>query len=173
MENNAKASTPWRRLMSVTGERRGRPTIGPQRNDLLRDLARAIVREDFDDNVSRATKALGLSGGTLGDFLRGDKGAGMRVIEGPAAHTGRTIDQLMASGGDLAALRAMEPPTPIRGRTFGELPEWPELLAKARVLRPSVPDAYWTKLATTDVWVDGGITVAIVCDMAEFLLRHR
>lgn len=85
MKNNAKASTLWRRLMSVTGERRGRPTIGPQRNDLLRDLASAIVREDFDDNVSRATKALGLSGGTLGDFLRGDKGAGMRVIEGLAS----------------------------------------------------------------------------------------
>lgn len=173
----ASANSPRHKLHRMTGESRSRPVAGPERNELLRDLVKAIRATDFGGNLSAMGRALRMeSTATLAEFVSGEKGAGMKLIDALVAYTGRTLDQIYASGGDLAKLREAPPPpapAPIKGRSFGELPDWPELLAKARVLRPGVPDAYWTKLASTDVWVDGDITVAIVCDMAEFLLRHR
>ncbi len=129
---------------------------GPERNELLRDLVKAIRDTDFGGNLSAMGRALRMeSTATLAEFVSGEKGAGMKLIDALVAYTGRTLDQIYASGGDLAKLREAPPPpapAPIKGRSFGELPDWPELLAKARVLRPGVPDAYWTKLASTDVW---------------------
>lgn len=159
----------------MTGDHRGRPTIGPERNDLLREIVKSIRDRQFKGNSSATSRALKLeSPGYLHEFLAGGKGAGMRVIEGLVAHTGRTIDQIFASGGDLDKLMTMQPIEPPVRVKFGELPNWPELLEGAKSLKPDILDRYWQKTAEYEVWVEEGpINNVLVADFAEFLSRHR
>lgn len=79
---------------------------GAERNELLRELVKAIRMTDFGGNLSAMGRALRMeSTATLAEFVSGEKGAGMKLIDALVAYTGRTLDQIYASGGDLAKLR--------------------------------------------------------------------
>lgn len=171
----ASAKTPQRRFLHMPGDPRGRPTSGAERNELLRELVRAIQRDDFDGNLSAVGRALKLkSPATLADFLGGTKNAGLKIMDGLASYTGRTLEEIYASGGDLAKLRAPAlPPEPVQHVRFRDLPEWAEMLAKAKELRPSIDDRHWNKLADADAWIEGTVNTAMVIELTEFLMRHR
>lgn len=70
-------------------------SFGEDRNAALRDVVRKIVDERFDGNSSATAKALGLSPAALHDFLAGSRGAGMKLLDGLVALTGKSIESLL------------------------------------------------------------------------------
>lgn len=156
-----------------TLRRVGRPTIGDERNEVLRRLLREIRAQEFDDNLSATARAIGVEPGTLSDFLNEKRGAGTKIMDGLTKHLRRGMDQIIAGGGDLGALRGQSSPTPLsRQVTFGDLPNWPGLLAAAKTQRPSHALWVWEQLAQARVWLDGAVTPSLVADCSDVVARH-
>lgn len=155
-------------------KRRGRPTVGAERNDTLRALVRAIQRTDFDGNLTAMSKALGLRAGSLSDFLAGHRGAGPKLTDALVVYTRRSHDQILSTGGDLEALRSAtaKVESPVRAIRFGDLPAWSELVASAREIAPSVPDWCWLKLRDADVWLEGPVTPRLVAELGGVIQRN-
>lgn len=155
-------------------EPRGKSSGSPDRDESLRKLIGDLQRNEFDGNLAAVSRAFKIKGsGTLRDFLRGDKGAGLAIIDGAELHTRRTIDQIISVGGDLSRLYELPERAPPQRVRFGDLPDWEERLAVAKALRPGIPDRYWTMLSSADAWIDGELTNGMLVEMAEFLARHR
>lgn len=151
----------------------GRPTIGTERNEVLRRLVREVRDVDFDGNLTRTAKAVGVSVPTLSDFLAAKKGAGEKITEGLERHLRRARDQMVSTGGDLTALRGQAPTaSPLREVRFVDLPNWGSLLTAARAMRPAHEAWVWERLASARVWLEGGITPSLVADLADVVVRH-
>lgn len=157
----------------ATLSRVGRPTIGDERNEVLRKLLREIRAQEFDDNLSATARAIGVEPGTLSDFLNEKRGAGTKIMDGLSKHLRRGMDQILSTGGDLGALRGQSSPaSPSRQVTFGDLPNWPGLLAAAKSQRPAHAAWVWEQLAQARVWLDGSVTPSLVADCSDVVARH-
>lgn len=154
----------------------GRPTLGTARNDVLRHLVRDLVSADFADTKADAARALGVSAATIGDFLSGKKGAGSTLQDALVRYLGRSMDQINAARGDLAALRGMPSAAPVVAGVvrvlFGELPNWSSLQSAARSLRREHPAWVWERLAYSPVWLEGPATAMVVAECADIVARH-
>lgn len=157
----------------------GRPTLGSARNTVLRRIVRDVVARDFGGTKADAARALGISAATVGDFLNEHKGAGPSLTDALTAYLGRSVDQIIAAGGDLDAVRALPPAaaqpqpatTPAMVR-FRDLPGWSSLLLAAKKLRPDHAAWVWERLATAPVWLDGPATPIVVAECADIVARH-
>ena len=172
--NYTHAYTPRRMFAPMNGENRGKSSAAPDRDKALRALVAGLQKDQFEGNLAAVARAFRIKGsGTLRDFLRGDKGAGLAIIDGAEWHTRRTIDQIISVGGDVAKLYELPERAPPQRVRFGDLPDWEERLAVVKALAPHVPARYWTMLSAADAWIDGELTNAMLIEMAEFLARHR
>lgn len=153
----------------------GRPTIGSARNETLRRLLRELVATDFGGTAASAAKALGVSGATLSDFASRKKGAGAQLQDGLTRYLRRSMDQILAVNGDLAAIRGLAPLALPSSREvrFVDLPNWPALRAAAEELRPARAAWVWDRLSTARVWLDGPVTPGLVADLADVVARHQ
>lgn len=151
----------------------GRPTVASERTDAMRRLMRSVVQAEFNGNQAAAAKAMRFTPATLSNFLAGKTQAGPKIEDGLTGYLRRSVDQIMATGGDLAALRGgTEAPTPMREVRFGDLPSWPELYASARTLRPQIPRWAWQKTARARVLLDVPITGAFIAGIAAAIHEH-
>lgn len=155
----------------------GRPTVGAERNGVLRILVRAIVKKDFGNNLTATARALNLSPSAISGFLANERGAGPKLTDALAVYLRRTQDQIYASGGDLEALRQAAPAatshaSALTAIRFGDRDDWPELLASAQAIHPTYPAWVWERLATSLLWYDGPVTTSAVAACATVVLNH-
>jgi hypothetical protein len=73
--------------MHLVGKRK---SLDATRNQAVRDFVRAIVTDDFKGNVSAAAVAFDVSQSTLSEFLNGNRGAGINLIDAVATY--RNVD---------------------------------------------------------------------------------
>lgn len=159
-----------RTIARMTGKSKGRPTVGTERNDVLRTLMRALIQRDFSGNLTATAHALVLSPSSLSAFLSGSRGAGPKTTDALVTYTRCTYDQILASGGDLDALRASGVSTsPVQRAVFRELPNWNELLAGAKEIEPRLLPWVWEAVAEAPVWFSGVITSGTVAGVGRFV----
>lgn len=104
-----------------------------EQNERLREVVRNLVALEFQGNASKAAKAIGVSQSLLSEFLGGGRGAGTKLVNALAAHTGRSID-------DLYGRRVVRVPDDARAyQRLGDHPEFAGALAEA-LTRPSLAD---------------------------------
>ena len=89
-----------------------------------------------------------------------------------ASVVAETIEEIVASDGDLERLRKPRRGGPSVDVIFGELPMWTDLLTGAQALAPEIPAWCWRDVAEAHVWLRGPINSAMVVDLARFFLRH-
>ena len=68
--------------------------LDPVTNERLRTLVQQLVDERYEGKVTIAAKALGISHPMLLEFLSGNRGAGMKLLSGIHALTGKSLDEL-------------------------------------------------------------------------------
>lgn len=144
---------------------------GEERNEQLRALVRAVIAEDYGGSARALARAMNIGPSTLAGFLTGDRGGGMKILDGLSRVLRRDPGQILSAGGDLAALRAA-PPSASAPTRFGDLPNWLELQESARALAPSVPSWAWESLGQSTVWLTTPITPALCVALAEVIWRH-
>jgi len=151
----------------------GRPTMGEERNDILRRLVEELKDTDYKGNLTATAEAIGIKAGTLSPFLKGERGAGEKTTDGLRKLLGFGLDQMIASGGSLKALRGQPPAAspPPHATTFGELPNWRKLRAEAQREEPH-PDWVWDYLETAVVWLRIPVTAAVVSTCAANVAKH-
>lgn len=69
-------------------------SLKPEQNERLRAILTELIDATFAGNVAAAARAMGLSQSLFVEFLRGARGAGPKLINAIADHTGRSIDDL-------------------------------------------------------------------------------
>jgi transcriptional regulator with XRE-family HTH domain len=69
--------------------------LDPEQNEGVRRFTQRLVDLGYDGNVSAAAEALGVSQSLLYEFLKGTRGAGMKLLEGLADVTGASLDEVM------------------------------------------------------------------------------
>lgn len=154
-------------------KRSGRPATSRERSELLRRLVRDLLRVDFDGNQTAAARALKITGATLSNFLSGKAQAGSKIEDGITSYLRRSVDQIVAHGGDLEALRGgSSAPMPLREVRFGDLANWPDLYRAAREVAPSVPRWAWVYTAKARVLLDVAIGPAFVAGIAQTIHHH-
>jgi transcriptional regulator with XRE-family HTH domain len=70
-------------------------TIGEERNSAVRAVVRGLIEKSFEGDQAAAAKAFGVSPSLVSEFLSGKRGAGMKLLDGIAAYTGRPIDEIV------------------------------------------------------------------------------
>lgn len=144
---------------------------GEERNEQLRALVRAVIAEDYGGSARSLARAMNIGPSTLAGFLAGDRGGGMKILDGLSRVLRRDPGQILSAGGDLAALRAA-PPSASAAVRFGDLPNWLELQGSAKGLAPNAPPWVWDSLGTSTVWLDTPVTPALCAALAEVIWRH-
>lgn len=123
----AIANEPRRTLGGMASSK----SLTAAQNEHLRGVVRRILTQDFDGNVSRTAKALGVVQSMVSEFLSGARGAGPKMLQGVADYTGQSIDSLYGRTGTPGATRPS---------TIGTHPDWPAAragaLARARTVKP-------------------------------------
>lgn len=61
----------------------------------LRDVARAIIRDDFGGNQTATARHLGIAQSQFSGFINGTAGASLAIVVAIADHTGRGTDDLL------------------------------------------------------------------------------
>ena len=118
-----------------------------EQTEHVRGLAQKIVAEDFDGNVSRAAKALGISQSTLQILLAQKRGAGQVVLNAIANYRQMTIDSVLGRGTSSMTSEATVIPGAL-SQTIEAHPEWPAAVKSSlramsdRTFRPEV----WQRL---------------------------
>jgi len=163
-----------RTLPTMAEKRKGKPTVGAEKNQILRQTVRAIMEADFGGNLTATAKGLGLSSSAVSDFLLGTRGAGPKTTDALEVYLRRTYDQILAAGGNLDTLRKspVQPVVAPRAVRFGDLPNWSALAEAAQQEKPTLAAWVWEKLARADVWVEGPVTPSMVADLAVLVSRH-
>jgi transcriptional regulator with XRE-family HTH domain len=162
----AEGDSPMDTILTVPS-----PPHGEERNELLRTLIRALIAADYGDSMRALARAMNVAPSTLANFLSGDRGGGMKILDGVARVLRRDPGQILSAGGDLAALRAA-PPSPAAPTRFADQPNWLELQESARGLAPTVPPWAWESLGQSTVWLSTPITPALCAALAEVIWRH-
>lgn len=119
-------------------------SLSPARNDAARRFAKAIVERDFDDNKSRAAQALGVSQSMLSSFLLGDRGIGMKLLDGLVRYTGKTVEDVLGEerpATSSAQRTALDVALEYLGGTIG-----PEAVAIYRAETRDVDTSTWLPL---------------------------
>ncbi len=96
-----------------------------EQNAALRALAVEVINRDFKGKTSRAAVARPhpVAHPTLFDFVNGNRGAGIRVIEWLSARTGKSMDTLLGLGE--AGVRVEYDRSPgIAPTSIGNHPTW-------------------------------------------------
>lgn len=70
-------------------------SLSPEQNAQARSFTRKLVDDRFGGNASEAARTLGVSVGTLADFLRGDKGAGAKLLDAVARWGHTSVDEVI------------------------------------------------------------------------------
>lgn len=113
----------------------------------LREQINAWVRNEYEDNVSAAARALGVTQTALRDVLKGNRGVGAKVLEAFAETTGRSIDGLLG----LPSNDTTEP-------AWGNLPGYRE---SERELRATHPHRYSEALYKTGRRIRGAMPLEV------------
>jgi hypothetical protein len=103
---------------------RGSKSLSPEARASVRDAVRALVDGEFAGNKAEAARRLKVGYSQLHGIYEGTQGAGPKVLERIARHTGREMGELLG----LAGRRG-----PADAPRFGQLPGWMEA---DRVARP-------------------------------------
>lgn len=69
-------------------------SLRDDQNDRVREIVRELVAKEFAGNATAAARAFGVRQSLVSEFLSGARGAGPKLINGIAEHTGRSIDDL-------------------------------------------------------------------------------
>lgn len=69
-------------------------SLRDDQNERVRAIVRELVAKEFAGNATAAARALGVRQSLVSEFLSGARGAGPKLINGIAEHTGRSIDDL-------------------------------------------------------------------------------
>ena len=77
-------------------------SLDPERNEAARAYVRDIVDRDFKGNVTAAARRWHISQPMLSEFLKGSRGAGMKLLEAVARHAGSSIDEIIGRPSDVA-----------------------------------------------------------------------
>lgn len=162
---------PARRYLHPVTTRGSKATPAETRDAAVRALIRAITAADHEGVQARTAKAIGVPPTTLNGYVNGRERNG-DIVFAVAAYLGRSVDEVLAANGDLAALRAPRPASGSVEVVFGQLPMWPQLLEHAKTIAPSVPDWCWRDTAESIVWLKPPITSQKVADVALVLLKH-
>lgn len=134
---------------------------------------RQVIQADFAGNQAKASAAMRFTPTTLSNFLAGKTQAGPKLERGLTGYLRRSVDQIIAAGGDLAVLRGgMEAPMQHREVRFGDLPTWPDLYAAAHQMRPELPRWAWQKTARARVLLDVPITPGFVAAIAAAIREN-
>jgi hypothetical protein len=124
--------------------------LGPELNDAARKFIKEVVKSDFDNNTSRAAKALHISQSMLYEFLEGKRGAGMKLLSGVAAYRGVSVDVVIgrAGGSDGFTGGRRLPPELISVLEASEyLPETKAQLGLyASFVHDALPQDEWTRI---------------------------
>lgn len=86
--------------MNAMGKRKA---LDQARNDAVRSYLRRVLAEDFDGNVSAASRALDMSQPALSDFLNSNRGAGLSLIDSIAQLRGVSLDVVLGRAPDATA----------------------------------------------------------------------
>jgi hypothetical protein len=146
-----------------------KPSALQVRDDALRAVLRSITATDHEGVQRRTAKALDVPVSTLNGYVNGREG-NSTIGDAVAVYLGRTVDEIVAAGGDLAALR--RPTQRATDVKFGALPMWASLLAGAKALAPDIPEWCWADTADSVVWLRGPITAGTVVAVARVILEH-
>lgn len=95
-------------------------------------LLRELVDGPFKGNKTRAARAMKLTASFVHNVLEGHREPGLKLIEGLADVSGRTIADVLGE----------------QAPTWAELEGWPEALAEARRRFGGASDAAWSWLAS-------------------------
>jgi hypothetical protein len=72
-------------------------SLDAQRNDAARAYTADLIKRRFDGNVLQASKAIGVSQSALYEFLKGSRGAGMKLLDAVARFDHTTVDQVVGN----------------------------------------------------------------------------
>jgi hypothetical protein len=148
-------------------------TPAQARDEAMRTVLRAITATDHRGVQRETARVLGIAPSTLNGYVNGREGNTV-IGDAVALYLGRSIDEIVAAGGDLERIRTPKPRDPSKVEvTFGELPAWPSLLDQARRIAPHVPEWAWRDTAESIVWMRPPITPAKVAGVAGLILAHE
>lgn len=140
-------------------------TIGPDRNEAVRRFVREQIRDVFDGNQKAAAKAYGVTPSALSELLSDKRGAGMKLLDGIAKSTGKSVDEIV--GGPAHAPQPVRTVYAERYPMFRNSPGWSEALAEARKARPFYPDYAWNAAGETSALVLERVTPDQVIRFAQ------
>ena len=165
MHSNGDATDGYPRDMPRT-PRYGGKSVEFAQAERARATVRELVRERFDGNATAAASAMGGAQPTLSEFLNGNRGPGVKLLNGISRVTGLSMDRL---------LHGDTPPATgaVGGPTVSQIEGWAEAVLAARDALPDLPGWVFRKLGSVhglDVPVP--VTVDFVTDMAVVLWRH-
>jgi hypothetical protein len=116
--------------------------LSPERNAHVRAFVQELIDREFEGNVLRASKALGLSNSILYEFLRGSRGAGIKLLEALSDYTKKSIPTILGMDEFAEMVGA-----PLRAeRRFRDIQGWTDAEQTARTLAPQIPDSVWKAL---------------------------
>lgn len=151
------------------------PRLGPQRNEAIKEVIRALIAERYGGNASALAKDAHVTSSLISETLSGNRNVGMKLLDGLVAVTGVSADDLATRGA--AALkgpseeRSAEHARPI----YRDRPEWTavagEVLRRYPRLRAR-PQAVEAAGDTSGLYLDGPLSVEAVADAAEYWLKH-
>lgn len=110
------------RYMPRTSDR----ALPPAQNERVRGILRELVRVEFAGAVKKTADALGVTHATVSDVLSGKRGAGQKLLAGIAAHTGRSLDDLVGH------VVVYDPAATRTGSRLGLHPGWTQAEAELR-----------------------------------------
>lgn len=64
-------------------------------NDRARAFAKELIRDQFDGEITKAAKAIGIAQGTFSGFVTQGRGSGMRVLYAMAKYTKTPVDVIV------------------------------------------------------------------------------
>ena len=149
-------------------------SLRDDQNERLRGILRDLVDAKFGGSASAAARELGIAQSLVSEFLTGGRGAGPKLLNAVAEHTGRSLDDLygrrfVESSGDLP--RRIDPPQ-TSAPLLKNRPEFPQSLRLARELRPQHGGYVWNALGESAPLVTVPITPALLADLADVLAKY-
>jgi len=90
-------------------------SLQPEQNERIRGFVQRLIDDRFAGNVTAAAEKIGVSQSLLYEFLKGTRGAGMKLLGHVAEYSGWSIDDIVngaPSSGERASAIELDPRYP-------------------------------------------------------------